>query len=625
MASNHTDKLVKSFLSGTSDPHSGGAFDQFSDLQDPTYITFKLDFFPDKGMGFPDDAYSSGGLFRTASQMNADNIPFFDSAANYLARIGAPARQMYLEIFANLLYRLQEKAPWYFQSVTGVSDLYKIDPAINYRGKEKVLTIECLESIDLRMTLLADTYRNLSFDMQNMREVLPVNLRTFNMNIHVMEFRKFNTTFGIIADSLDKSRDKKGQANQDTDLEIDRTNVFPQPSLFSGTSDNINSQFGALNNKLGGLFTNLGDQSGEDYETKLKSAFEAISVQTFVLKDCEFDFFSEAPGYLDTLSVKDISEATSKFKIKVGKIQKTTSYSFDNFVISEHAKNTFINPAEIINSDLGRTKPDLFGTTWVEPYFDQTSVGSINNKDTFYAGKRESIFPSDGNTTSKRIDYLADSRQLRKDPLDKLLKGLLGNATKFVNNEINNALGDLTGGILGNNPGANTLGNVYGNPTVLREAAQQLNVFLDNGNANTFDAAGNPVRTNRKNVLQNIKFEALNIDSTKPSTNILAAPPFDPGFAKENIYQNTIPLPTNDLGKENIFTGNPLQKVDKVAKENIFKGTPAPHREEIGKENIYYQTPAIPTDIAQKRNVFTADYKQNSLGSDKLNNDNVFN
>ena len=119
------------------------------------------------------------------------------------------------------------------------------------------------------------------------------------------------------------------------------------------------------------------------------SAFEAISIQTFVLKNCEFDFFSEAPGYLDTLSVKDISEATHKFKIKVGKIQKTSMYSFDNFVISEYAKNTFINPGEIVSSGSGRKEPD----TWVQPYFDQTSIGSINNKDSFYSNQREYVFP----------------------------------------------------------------------------------------------------------------------------------------------------------------------------------------------------------------------------------------
>ncbi len=225
MASRHLDKLVKSFISGSSNP--AGSFDPFADLQDPTYLTFKIDFFPDLGLSIPDDAYSSGGLFRKMIQQDITNYGFYDSAAEYLARIGSPARQHYLEIFANLLYRIQEEAPWYFQSITGLGDLYKIDPANNFRGKDKVLTIECLESIDLRMSLLADAYRNLAFEVQGMREVLPINLRTFNMHIHVLEFRRFNTTFGVIADELAKTgRTVQGQANQQAALDAKRRNVF---------------------------------------------------------------------------------------------------------------------------------------------------------------------------------------------------------------------------------------------------------------------------------------------------------------------------------------------------------------------------------------------------------------
>ncbi len=62
------DKLVRSFLHG-SNPHT--EFDPFKDLQDPTYLSFKIDFFPDGGMSIPDDAYSSGGLFRRPSDTNA--------------------------------------------------------------------------------------------------------------------------------------------------------------------------------------------------------------------------------------------------------------------------------------------------------------------------------------------------------------------------------------------------------------------------------------------------------------------------------------------------------------------------------------------------------------------------
>ena len=317
MASQHLDKLVKSFLSGSSNPLVPG-FDPFYDLQDPTFLTFKIDFFPDGGFSVPDyTGYSSGGLFRKANALSSlANYSFGDSAADYLRNIGAPNRQQYLEIFIRSLYDLQTFAPWYFQSISGMADLYKIDPAMNYRGKDKVLTIECLESVDMRMTRLADMYRNAAFDMQGMREILPVNLRTFNMAIHVLEMRRFNTTFGAIADAV-AQRSLVGQNRQQQAIDATRKNVFSQgsTSLFKGTFDNIGGIASAVNNAAGGIFTNLGSQAGQDPNFMLESAFEAISVQTFILKDCEFDFFSEAPGYLDTVSVKDINEATTRFKI----------------------------------------------------------------------------------------------------------------------------------------------------------------------------------------------------------------------------------------------------------------------------------------------------------------------
>jgi len=368
MPARHLDKLVKSFLTVGSDPTPTDlGFKPFNDLQDPTYLSFKIDFFPDLGYSVPDDIYSTGGLFREAKDQGV--YSFYDSAAEYLKRIGAPNRQYYLEVFTHLLRKLQEEAPWYFQSISGVADLYKIDPAINFRGKDKVLTIDCLESIDLRTTLLADLYRNIAFDLQGMREVLPINLRTFNMAIHVLEFRRFNTTFGIIADQL-SPRATKGQDKQQEDIAAKRRNVFNQggSSLFTGTFDNLNGLANNLNSQLGGLFTNLGQQAGQDYDTTVQSAFEAISVQTFYLKECEFDFYSEAPGYLEALSVKDIPEASHKFMIKVGKINKTGVYPFYNYVVSEYAKFSKVNTiAAGLKSDLGRAN--------IAPaphYFEQT-------------------------------------------------------------------------------------------------------------------------------------------------------------------------------------------------------------------------------------------------------------
>lgn len=503
MSAQFTDKLVKSFFS-SSNPLQG--YNPFTDLQDPTYMSFKLDFFPDLGYSFPDDAYSSGGLFRkrtAGGPGEVANYVFYDSAAEYLARIGAPGRQYQLEAFVSLLWKLQERAPWYFQSVSGVADLFTIDPANNFRGKDKVLTVNCLESLDLRMSLLADLYRNVAFDFQGMREVLPINLRTFNMYVHVLEFRKFNTTFGIISDFYGKNqRAATGQANQANMESAIRKNVYNQgaSSLFVGTFDNLNTFATNLNTMTGGVFSNMGEAAGADPMRSLKSAFEAISVQTFLLKDCEFDFYSQAPGYLENLSVKDIAEASHNFKIKVGKIRKIASYSFEDFVISEYMRETKMVTARII-PELGRAS-----VVPSSPYFEQLS---LDQSTTNFSEIRKSIFPEDRTTAEAYSAASEDSSKLRKTPLERLLGSVVQNTARSVRNEINTGIGNLTGGVLGTEP----LGNIYGNPSFIRSATQALNDFLTPGNQiNTGQTSATPPQE----VLGNIKFEALSTDKFSP-------------------------------------------------------------------------------------------------------------
>lgn len=584
------DSLTRKFLIGTSNPYKQGdtRFDQFSDLQDPTYLTFKLDFFPDGGFSMPDDSYSSGGLLRPFNPDQPGGVnayQLYDSAAEYLARIGAPTRQAYLEKFAFLLRQLQNDAPWYFQTVSGLGELYKLDPAINFRGNGKVLTIECLESVDLRMSLLADLYRNVAFDFQWMREVLPINLRTFNMDVHVLEFRRFNTTFGIIADYLGaaQGRTTERQDKQTDILNNSRNdNVYsPTTTLFAGTFDNIGGIANNLNNLTGGLFNGLGQP--EDTNSTLKSAFEAISVQTFRLKDCEFDFFSESPGYLDTVSVKDIPEASHKFKIKVGKIEKFSTYSFDQYIVAEYTKNSRINAGNVPFGVSTQFRPS-------EPYFEQNNLKGLDGEGKFFADYRESIFPTASSTpSSAQADayrtILNESADLRKTPLERLLGGVLRNASGFVNDAINQGLGNLTGGILGTAP----LGNVYGEPGFLRRATEALNGFLTPGNQITTDRTS---YTPPATTLRNISFETLNLNTTPPDNN---------------VYQATGPIIVKDsVEGDNIYTGTPPLPVDQLTKANLFEGTPPlPTDETPGNVNVFNGTPPLPTDdISGAENVF---------------------
>ena len=376
-----SDKLLRSFVTGGAG--TNGSFNMFNDIQDPTFMSFKLDFFPDGGYSYPEDTYSSGGLFRPPNLATTlDNYSFMDSAADYLARIGAPAAQANLEIFIEMLYKLQNEAPWYFQTVTGLSDMYRIDPAYNYRGKDKILTIDCLETIDMRMSLLADAYRNAAFDPETMREILPINLRTFNMAIYVLEFRKFNTTYGKIADFF------RGGA----------------------TASNLNS-------------------------ADLDSAYEAISVQTFILKDCEFDFFSEAPSYLDSVSVKDTTEATFKFKIKARKIKKTGIYSLWNYIISEYAKESAYSTQNIKSSLPGRNfSPST-------SYFEQLDFNPLGDL-SFFGEYAQAVYPIDSTIAKSFATKKSNEAALKATNINKANPPVVSHINQPLNlSRIANELG----------------------------------------------------------------------------------------------------------------------------------------------------------------------------------------
>lgn len=539
------DKFVRSFLQSSSNPST--PYDPYTDLQDPTYLSFKLDFFPDAGFSYPDDAYSTGGLFRKPADVNSSTqnstraYQLFDSADEYLRRIGSPNRQAYLRIFTKMLSDLQTRSPWYFQSVAGLAELYKLDPAINFRAKDKVLTIECLESIDLRMTLLADLYRNLAFDMENMREILPYNVRTFSMKVHVLEFRKFNTTFGIIADHY-SVRSTKGQINQENEIYAKRRNVFQgNTSLFTGTFDSLDNIGSRLNSVSGGLFSNLGERPGDAIDNTLASAFDAITVQTFFLRDCEFDFYSEAPSYLDLVSVKDIPEASNKFKIKVGKIEKTTGYNFYEYLISEYVRNTRITSSALSKVNSGYLSPgaDGLGTPYIEdgksPSATTSPANKIGERAVSY-GLAEAVQPTEGNASTALTDAFVTRRlaedDLRRKPLERALGSVVRNFSNALNQEINQGLGQLTGGIVGTQP----LGNVFGDPAVIQQATNALNDFLTPGNQLP---AGNQNNTPPSQVLKNIQFEALNVDRVLDDTNVFGdTPPPSPGtIGDTNVFE----------------------------------------------------------------------------------------
>lgn len=91
-------------------------------------------------------------------------------------------RKLSLEKFVKTLAFISTSAPWFFKEVTGINNIkgaYTSD-----FNKDKEIEIKCSEeAIDMRLGTLFDLYKYASFDNINCKEILPANLRKFEMSI----------------------------------------------------------------------------------------------------------------------------------------------------------------------------------------------------------------------------------------------------------------------------------------------------------------------------------------------------------------------------------------------------------------------------------------------------------
>ena len=192
----YTDSITKKFLNGS------GAFNpltprseidnlsRWESNEDPTYMGFYFKFMPNTrhDPNNQDLDYLPQGLFLGANNLaGAQEDP--DSAVSYLQRRGEYNRANMMKEFREGMVFSANETPWVFEKVTGMADIWKIDPKNNFRAKEKKIVFECVESINGKMTYLIDLYRKAAFDAEYMRYALPETQRFFSMELIVTEIR----------------------------------------------------------------------------------------------------------------------------------------------------------------------------------------------------------------------------------------------------------------------------------------------------------------------------------------------------------------------------------------------------------------------------------------------------
>jgi hypothetical protein len=358
-----TDKQRSLFLKGFKLSKQGN-------YEDPTYLGFKIviDFgtlpiSADEGLPpsplFKDDSYYYGSTNNFFGQ-NPFGQPQYDyitpsldgkvayySAASYLEQrendfpYGGKRADM-LRQFKIMFSDLLSNSPWFIQSINGLDNLAKVarpgyqpnptDVTFSpQRTAGKVLEFSTLESLNLRMSALADLYNQATFDYDNMRELLPRNLRKFTMYIFVSEIRNFFKTSRLIGSSaaltaIDNLSTLLGSGNNPgSNLGVVDTIIGGQQQNFKSGNSNINPA-SSFNSFVG----NVLNQSGLDNDLSLfKNQQDQSGIKpmlVFECRNCEFDFTDSTP-IASSINVGTTAEqSTQKFKIHVGKVRMRNQY-----------------------------------------------------------------------------------------------------------------------------------------------------------------------------------------------------------------------------------------------------------------------------------------------------------
>ena len=149
----------------------------------PAWLYFKLFFKFDSSYGL------LGGIMKSSdgSKFAANNTAIQYLTRNwYKLNDNMGARRKSLVKFVRSLSYISSYAPWFFKSVKDVNNALNMN--LDNLTAEKSIEIECSEeATDLRLLTLMDFYKYAAYDAISQKEILPENLRKFDLDIVVFQ------------------------------------------------------------------------------------------------------------------------------------------------------------------------------------------------------------------------------------------------------------------------------------------------------------------------------------------------------------------------------------------------------------------------------------------------------
>lgn len=227
---------------------------------EPGWFYFKIFF------NFNDSKGLFGGIINDIIPTTSA-IRYLYSIRNFYESSKIKDRILALARFTHILSYINSITPWFFSAINGANKLNEVN--FNELTKEKSIDILCSgEAVDMRLSTLLDMYRYACYDEINQKEIIPENLRKFDMSIVVMSapIKYFQTA---IMTAANNGKLMQVGHNGSTVLNKVLSGINSVSSLLSGSTTN---SFGYKS--INGSNNNIDNM---------------LSFQMYTLKNCEID------------------------------------------------------------------------------------------------------------------------------------------------------------------------------------------------------------------------------------------------------------------------------------------------------------------------------------------------
>lgn len=260
-----------------------------------------------------------GGQALYPSSDVRDGHVHVNTALNYLLLNYEWDRAKKLTEFITLLSELSYKYPWYFMTVSGLENAitrkefganeFKIDE------ERKSFQIKCLpDAEDNKVGRLLDLYRNIVYSQSMHKEILPANLRKFDMGIFIFSRPLKNIHRGVGKSDIIVSPEKS---------------PWDTPQDTPGEYANFKPNFS---------YEDMGSQD------KYKTSYKYIEFH-----NCEFDYNSSASAYTELSNAEGFHQ------------EYTINIFYDTAVENRYDEHTMRNIGDFSMWDLNLNSDNISG------------------------------------------------------------------------------------------------------------------------------------------------------------------------------------------------------------------------------------------------------------------------